>query len=239
VSGESPRPDFPSVDGNLALALPEEEPRERLLRRGAHALSDAELLALLLGLGRFNPSALRLAREVLREQGGLAALVGVSPSALRHRGLDETEICALLANLELAGRLVRSEIPDREPISAAQQVAQYVWLRYSVRDQEVVGALWVDARRRLIGDREVYRGTFNRTTVEPREILKEALLRGAAGVIVFHTRPSGDPTPGAEDRAFMRRMAAAGEVVGVELIDHLIIGNAQRWVSLRKQRKYP
>jgi DNA repair protein RadC len=237
VPGESPRPDHPPVGGNLALAFPEEErPRERLLSRGAQALSDAELVAILLDLGQPAPSALDLARKLLREQGGLASLVGVSYSALRHRGLDEVQVAALLANLELACRLMRSEIPDREPVSAAQQVAQYVWLRYSVRDQEVVGALWVDARRRLIAERAVYRGTFNRTTVEPREILKEALLRGAAGVIVFHTRPSGDPAPGAEDRAFMRRMVAAGEVVGVEVIDHLIIGSAQSWASLRKRK---
>jgi DNA repair protein RadC len=234
VPGDGPRQD---TEGSLALLLPEEEqPRERLLRRGAQVLSDAELLALLLGLGRSDPSVMNLAREVLREQGGLAALVGVSPSALRHRGWDETKICALLANLEFAGRLVRSEIPVREPISAAQQVAQYVWLRYSVRDQEVVGALWVDARCRLIAERAVYRGTFNRTAVEPREILKEALLRGAAGVIVFHTRPSGDPTPGVEDRAFLRRMVSAGEIVGVEVIDHLIIGGTQSWASLRKRK---
>jgi DNA repair protein RadC len=95
------------------------------------------------------------------------------------------------------------------------------------------------ARCRLIADREVYRGTFNRTTVEPREILKEALLRGASGVVVFHTRPSGDPSPSADDRDFMRRMTAAGKVVGVELIDHLVIGSSQGWVSLRKRRKYP
>jgi len=202
-------------------------------------LSDAELLAVLFGIGRPDFSAIDLAREVLGDHGGLAALVGVSPSVLRHRGLDDFQVATLLANLELACRLVRSEIPDREPITAAQQVAQYVWLRYSVQGQEVVGVLLVDARCRLIAERAVYRGTFNRTAVEPREILKEALLRGAAGVIVFHTRPSGDPTPCAEDRAFMRRMAAAGEVVGVELIDHLIIGNAQRWISLRKRRKYP
>jgi DNA repair protein RadC len=236
VSGESPRPDFPSVDGNLVLALPEEEPRERLLSRGAQALSDAELLSVLLGLGRPDASALDLAFEVLREQGSLAALIGVSPSVLRHRGLDDLQVAALLANLELACRLVRSEIPDREPITAAQQVAQYIWLRYSVRDQEVVGVLLVDARCHLIAERAVYRGTFNRTAVEPREILKEALLRGAAGVIVFHTRPSGDPTPGVEDRAFLRRMVAAGEIVGVEVIDHLIISGTQSWASLRKRK---
>jgi DNA repair protein RadC len=79
-------------------------------------------------------------------------------------------------------------------------------------------------------------GTFNRTAVEPREILKEALLRGAAGVIVFHTRPSGDPTPSVEDRAFLRRMVSAGEIVGVEVVDHVIIGGTQSWASLRKRK---
>jgi DNA repair protein RadC len=229
--------EIPSSTRDLVLApLEEEQPRARLLHCGAQVLSDAELLSVLFGLDPSDSAVLDLARALLRERGGLTALVGASPSELRHQGLNEVQIGTLLANLELACRLVRGEFPKRAPVTGAPQVARYVWLRYGGRHQSVVGALWVDARRRLIAERDIYRGTFTRTTVEPREILKEALLMGAAGVIVFQTRPSGDPTPSTEDRAFLRRMTSAGDVLGVEVIDLLIVGGTQEWASLRKRR---
>jgi DNA repair protein RadC len=98
-----------------------------------------------------------------------------------------------------------------------------------------MGALFLDTRNRLLAESEVYRGTLNRAAVEPRGLLKEALLRGAAGLVLFHTHPSGDPSPSAEDLAFTRRLAEAGELVGVRLVDHLILGSAGRWVSLRQR----
>jgi DNA repair protein RadC len=97
-----------------------------------------------------------------------------------------------------------------------------------------MGALFLDIRSRLLGEREIYRGTLDRTAVEPREILRESLLRGAAGVIVFHTHPSGDPSPSQEDFAFTRRLRDAGDVLGVRLVDHLVLGSQERWVSLRE-----
>ena len=115
------------------------------------------------------------------------------------------------------------------------EVARYLLLRYQQRDQEVMGAVFLDARHRLIGEREVFRGTLHRAAVEPREILKDCLLRGASGVALFHTHPSGDPTPSAEDLLFTRRMAEAAEVIGVELVDHLVLGGPGRWVSLRER----
>lgn len=98
-----------------------------------------------------------------------------------------------------------------------------------------MGALFLDTRNRLIQDNEIFRGTLNRAAVEPRAILKQGLLRNAAGFVLFHTHPSGDPSPSAEDLAFTRRMANAGEVVGLRLVDHLIIGGGGRWVSLKKR----
>lgn len=213
----------------------EERPRERLLRHGSHVLSDAELLAVLLRTGRPGTSVLDLAREILEGSGGLLGLLGASPESLQAKGLGPAKVAGLLAAVEIGRRLARAQFSDRQPLSRPSQVASYLALRYRLRDQEVMGALFLDSRNRLMGEREIFRGTLNRAAAEPREILKEGLLRGAAGIVLFHTHPSGDPSPSAEDLLFTRRMADAGEVVGIRLVDHLILGSGGRWVSLRER----
>jgi DNA repair protein RadC len=214
---------------------PDERPRERLLEGGAAALSDAEVVAVLLRTGRRGASAVDLARELLRAHNGLGGLQRVDPAALRRRGLGAAKAATVAAALELARRLARHEVRDREPLAHPEAAARYLALRYGLPDQEVMGALFLDTRNRLLAESEVYRGTLNRAAVEPRGLLKEALLRGAAALVLFHTHPSGDPSPSAEDLAFTRRLAEAGEVVGVRLVDHLILGSAGRWVSLRQR----
>lgn len=214
---------------------PEERPRERLLVSGEAALSDAELLAVLLRTGRRGASALDLARELLREAGGLEGLPGLAPLALRRRGVGPAKAAAVRAAVELGRRLARAQLPERDPLGHPAAVARYLALRYGLPDQEVMGALYVDTRNRLLGERELFRGTLSRAAAEPRAILKEGLLRGAAGVILFHTHPSGDPSPSAEDLAFTRRLSEAGEVVGLRLVDHLVLGPSGAWVSLRQR----
>jgi DNA repair protein RadC len=214
---------------------PEERPRERLLELGAAALSDAELLAILLRTGHRGASALDLARAVLAESAGLSGLPTLEPARLRRRGLGPTKSAALIAAVELAARLARAEVPERLPLHRPAAAVRYLVLRYGRRDQEVMGALFLDGRHRLLLDKELYRGTINRASVEPRAILKEALLLAASGVLLFHTHPSGDPAPSAEDLAFTRRLAQAGEIVGIQLVDHLILGTTDRWVSLRER----
>lgn len=214
--------------------LPEEQrPRERLLARGAATISDVELVAVLLRTGSPGVSALRLASEVMRDRGGLVGLLDTEPRHLRRFGLGPAKSAALIAAVELGRRLARRELPDRSPMERPEAVARYLELRYLRRHQEVVGALFLDARNRLVADQELYRGTLNRSVVEPRQVLVDALLRGAAGIVLFHTHPSGDPTPSAEDLHFTRRMAAAGEVIGVTLVDHLIVAHGGRWLSLK------
>jgi len=221
---------------SLIRELPEDErPRERLLLAGPQALSDAELLGVLLRTGRPGASAVELGRELLRAHGGLAGLVGSGPAGLRLSGLGAAKSAAVLAAIEIGRRLARGQLPDREPLGHPAAVARYLALRFSVPDQEVMGALFLDTRHRLLGESEVYRGTLNRAAVEPRGLLKEALLRGAAGLILFHTHPSGDPSPSAEDLAFTRRLAEAAESVGLRLMDHLILGAAGAWVSLKQR----
>ncbi len=212
-----------------------ERPRERLLHHGAHTLSDGELVAILLRTGRSGRSAVDLARELLVDAGGLTGLVGAAPENLRRRGLGPAKAAAVLAAVEVGRRLARSRLPARRPLDRPALVAEYLALRYTRSDQEVMGVLYLDTRQRLMGESEIYRGTLNRAAAEPRSLLKGGLLRDAAGIVLFHTHPSGDPTPSAEDLAFTRRVAEAGDIVGVRLVDHLILGDAGRWVSLRQR----
>jgi DNA repair protein RadC len=198
-------------------------------------LSDAELLAVLLKSGRRGASAIDLAREVLTAAGGLAGLAAVRSRRLCQPGVGRVKLAAILAAVELACRLSRAHFGDGELLARPSAVARYLWLRYGRHDQEVAGALYLTIRNRLIAERELFRGTLQMAKVEPRTVLTEALLNGAATVVLFHNHPSGDPTPSAEDLMFTRRMADAGEVVGVKLADHLIVGTGGRWCSLRER----
>lgn len=215
--------------------LPEtERPRERLLDQGSGSLSDAELVAVLLRTGHVGSSAVEVAMELLNENGGLPGLLGATPLSLRRRGIGPAKAAGLLAALEIARRLARQSLKEeREPLSRPEEMARYLSLRYKVRDQEVMGALFLDNRGRLLGEREIYRGTLDRAAVEPREILKECLVRGAAAVVIFHNHPSGDPSPSQDDMAFTKDLAKAAQVVGIRLADHLILGEGGRWSSLR------
>jgi DNA repair protein RadC len=211
----------------------EERPRERLLRNGAQVLFDAELLAVLLKNDRPGASVLDLARKLFAECGGLGGLAAGDAMSLRLRGVGPVKLAALLASVEQVCRLAQARVSDRKRMGGPGTVARYVALRYGVRDQEILGALFVHIRNRLVGEREIYGGTLNRAAVEPGEILKEGLLHGAAGVVVFHTHSSGDPSPSSEDILFTRRMAEAGEVVGIRLVDHLVVSAAGAWASLK------
>jgi DNA repair protein RadC len=210
-------------------------PVDRSCDRGTAAprLSDAELVAVLLAGGRRHDATIQRAHDLLAAWGGLAALPTTSRAMLRHARLRDTQASVLLAAGEIAVRLARERVPDRLKLERPAVVARYLALRYAQRDQEVMGALFLDCRHKLLGHREVFRGTLHRAAVEPREILKECLLRGAAGVTLFHTHPSGDPTPSSEDWRFTDRMVEAGGILGVELVDHLVLGCLGRFVSLR------
>ena len=226
----------PADGSTLLKKLPREErPRERLLHAGGAALSDAELVAVLLRTGRPGMSAIEMGQELIAERGGLGGLLRVDPTKLRRRGLGDAKTATLLAAIELGRRLARVRMPRRDLLDRPDAVASYLSLRYAQEDQEVMGALYLDVRNRLIAESDIYRGTLSRAAVEPRAILKEGLLHSASGFILFHTHPSGDPAPSAEDLTFTQRMAEAGELLGVKLLDHMILGSAGRWVSLGRR----
>jgi DNA repair protein RadC len=213
----------------------DERPRERLHEHGSTILSDAELVALLLRTGTPVRGVMEIAREVVRDNGGLVGLLDARKEDLVREGLGEAKAATILAAIEIGRRLARRDVPDRQPLARPAAMASYLALRYRVRDQEVMGAVFLDVRNRLLAEKEIFRGTLCRAAVEPRVILKEGLLQGASSVVLFHTHPSGDPSPSLEDLAFTRRMAEAGDAVGIQLADHLILGSTGRWVSLKER----
>jgi DNA repair protein RadC len=213
-------------------ALNGEIPLERLWRRGGSALSDVELLSVLLQPGCSPASALEMAQGVLAGAGLAGLLHWEAQALLRQQGFGVTKACVVIALVELMRRMARVQIPQRQLMERRDLVAGYLSLRYHQHEQEVLGALYVDTHRRLIEERELYRGTICRASVEPRAVLKPAFLCDAAGIIVFHTHPSGDPTPSTDDLQFSRRLKHVADLHGVELHDHLILGSGRKYVSL-------
>jgi DNA repair protein RadC len=213
----------------------EERPRERLARLGAAALSGEELLALLLGSGLRGESALDSARRILAAHGGLAGLAGLSGAELRReRGIKQARASVLLAALEIGRRLAAEALSGRDLLNEPSLVKEYLRRARGDGTQERTGVLYLNARNRLLkDDPEIYRGTLDRAVVEPREILKRALLSNAAGLILYHNHPSGDPSPSREDREFTRRLSAAAESVGLRLLDHVVVGR-EGCVSFRE-----
>jgi len=213
----------------------EERPRERLRRLGPAALSNEELLALLLRTGIPGESALDRARRLLATRGGLAGLAGISTEELAtERGIGPTRAGAIAAAIEIARRLPSETLSGRDLLNDPRLVKDYLRAAQSDDAQERTGALYLNARNRLLkNDPEIYRGTLDRAVVEPREILRRALLGKAAALILYHNHPSGDPTPSREDREFTRRLATAAEAVGVRLLDHIVVGR-ESCVSFRE-----
>jgi DNA repair protein RadC len=213
----------------------DERPRERLTRLGPASLSNEELVALLLRTGIAGSSALDRARSLLATRGGLIGLAGASAAELAsERGIGPARAAAIAAAIEIARRLPAETLDGRDLLNEPRLVKEF--LRQSQADdaQERTGALFLNARNRLLkNDPDIYRGTLDRAVVEPREILRRALIGRAAAVILYHNHPSGDPTPSREDREFTRRLAAASESVGVRLLDHIVVGR-EGCVSFRE-----
>jgi len=213
----------------------EDRPRERLSRVGASALSNEELLALLIGSGTRGESALDRARRLLAEHGGLPGLASLTPSELSsEKGIKGARGSVIVAALEVARRLAIEPLTGRDLFNEPGLVKDYLRRARGDGTQERTGALYLNARNRLLkDDAEIYRGTLDRAVVEPREILKRAVLANAAGIIVYHNHPSGDPSPSREDREFTRRLASAADVVGLRLLDHIVVGR-EGCVSFRE-----
>lgn len=212
-----------------------ERPRERLRIYGAAALSNAELLAIILRTGVTGQSVLHLSQALLANYGGLMGLAraGFADLCAEH-GLGPAKTTQLKAALELGRRLL-IESPDARPqISSPSDAASLVLLEMSVLEQEEVRILVLDTRNRVLSTRRVYMGSLNTSVVRMAELFREAIKQNAAAIIVIHNHPSGDPTPSPEDVRLTEMLVEAGELLDVEVLDHLIIGQG-RFVSLKER----
>ncbi|MGZ4111273.1 MAG: RadC family protein [Tumebacillaceae bacterium] len=210
----------------LIRQIPQEDrPRERMLFRGAETLNNAELLAILLGTGSKGCSAVDLADRMLKHFGGAHKLVEADLKELIDMpGIGLAKATQLKAAIEFGRRIVRMSSADRPQFLTPTDAAAYMMdrLRFERREHFIV--LHLDSKNRLIGEEIVSIGTLDASIVHPREIFKTALKRSAASIICLHNHPSGDPTPSFEDVEVTGRLVEAGQLLGVEVLDHIVIG---------------
>jgi DNA repair protein RadC len=213
---------------------PDDRPREKLLRHGASALGDNELVALVLGSGCAHAGALAVANELLRARGGLHGLARSSCGDLAQvAGIGIAKAAKLVAAQELGRRTLAVAPAARVRLATPRDAAAFLLPAFGSRPVEHFGAVLLDSKHRVIRTTVVAVGTLNSTIVEPRDVFREAVLGTAAALVVFHNHPSGDPAPSPDDVALTRRLAAVGELMGITVVDHLVLGDA-RYCSFKE-----
>jgi DNA repair protein RadC len=216
--------------------MPEhEKPRERLRDYGPEALSDGELLAILLRVGSVGINAVQLSQQLLREFGGWRGLqrAGFHDLLGRH-GVGEAKIAQLKAALEIGRRLALLGGEDRVQIKSPADVAALMQVEMSHLDQEHLRAICVNTKNHVQKIQTVYIGSLNASMVRVGEVFREAIKLNSAALIVVHNHPSGDPTPSAEDVLVTRQIVDAGKLLDIDVLDHLVIGQG-RYVSMRER----
>ncbi|AER54667.1 hypothetical protein DSC_00070 [Pseudoxanthomonas spadix BD-a59] len=204
----------------------DERPREKLLARGAGALSDAELLAIFLGSGLPGRDAVQTARELLGAHGPLRGLLDRTPKAMAQLpGLGPARACQLAAALELGQRHLAAGLERGEAMTDPHAAGRYFALKLRSQSREVFAALFLDTRHRALAYEELFSGSVDSSEVHPREVVRRALAHNAAAVIVGHNHPSGNPEPSAADRAVTARLKQALALVEVRLLDHFVIAD--------------
>ena len=204
-----------------------ERPREKLLARGSGALSDAELLAVLLGSGSRGKDAIALGRELLANAGSLGALLSHPEQQIRAGGLGPAKRARIAAALELARRSLAEQLQQKPSLGNPRDSGDYLRARLRHLPYEVFGCLYLDNRHRVLGFEELFRGTVDGASVHPREVVRACLRHNACAVIFAHNHPSGVAEPSAADRAITHELRDALQLVGVRVLDHLVIGNGE------------
>ncbi|MCA1586183.1 MAG: DNA repair protein RadC [Acidobacteria bacterium] len=210
-----------------------DRPREKMARVGPTALGDNELIALLVGSGTRSKSALMLASDVLNLAGGATGLMRLGLDELTTLdGVGISRAARVLAAIELGRRVLAGRTPERPKLGTPREVGNYLLPLYGGYRVERFGLVLLDAKHRLIRTTILSVGSLDASIAHPREVFREAALASASAIVLFHNHPSGDPQPSAEDVLLTRRLVSAGQVMGIDVVDHLILGES-RWFSFK------
>ena len=212
-----------------------ERPREKLKNFGPDHLSNAELLAILLRTGMKGEGVVSMAQRLLQRFGGLDGLARANFVELcQARGVSEAKASLLLAALSLSRRLSALRSTERVVVDSAQVVASLLFSEMGALDKEHLRTVMLNTKNEIIGIREIYVGQVAASIARPAEIFRPAVRENAPAIIVVHNHPSGDPTPSPDDLITTRELHKAGKILGIELVDHIIIGSGERFCSMRE-----
>ncbi len=224
--------DYPIMIRDVPIA---ERPRERLVQKGAQSLSNQELLAIILRTGTRNESVLQVAQRMLQHFEGLRLLKHATIEELTAiKGIGSAKAIQVLASLELGQRVMQLHPDEKYKILSPEDGANYVMEDMRFLNQEHFVAVYLNTKNQVIHKQTVFIGSLNASLVHPREVFKEGIKRSAASLICFHNHPSGDPTPSREDIEVTKRLLESGKILGIDLLDHIIIGDKQ-YVSLKEK----
>lgn len=213
----------------------DERPRERLLKFGPGSLSNQDLLAILLRTGTKNESVLKVSNELLLKFDGLRLLMNASVEEISNiKGIGEAKAVQLIAAFELGKRINRLQYDERFMIKSPDDCAEYMMDEMRFLEQEHFVCLYLNTKNQVIARETIFKGSLNASIVHPREVFKEAFRRSASSIICLHNHPSGDPTPSREDIEVTKRLVECGKIIGIELLDHIIIGE-HKYVSLKEK----
>jgi DNA repair protein RadC len=224
--------------GALIRELPtDERPRERLRMHGPGALSNAELIAILLRTGCNGESAVSVAQRVLRDLDGLRGLRQATFGELaKMKAMGEAKAAQVLAAIELGKRVMDSGPAERRVITRAEDVYSMLYGDMALLDQEHLRVILLNTRNEVVAVRDVYKGNVNTAIVRPSEVFKDAVREGIPTIVMVHNHPSGDPSPSPPDIALTRQIVDAGRLLGIEVLDHVIIGRHAPFYSSLKEK---
>lgn len=212
-----------------------ERPRERLLRYGAASLSNSELIAIILRTGNKNENILNLSSRIIKERGGLNGLLNSEiEDFTRLKGIGVAKASQLIALSELSKRFKCYKSGEKYKISSPKDAAMYVMEEMRYLKQEILKVLMLDMKNHVIYEKNVSMGSLNSSIVHPREVFKEAIVKNSASIIILHNHPSGECTPSKEDIQVTQRIKESGRIIGIELMDHIVIGDGN-FTSLKEK----
>ncbi len=217
--------------------LPEDErPREKLYKYGSKALSNTELLAIIIRTGSRENTAIELSQKLLAgKKEGISFLTDTSlQEIMKVKGIGECKAAQILAAVELGKRVMSSTHKDKSRITSPTDVVDLLMLDMTHLKKEHFKIVMLDTKNQIIGIENISVGSLNSSIVHPREVFKEAITKSSASIILVHNHPSGDPTPSKEDIAITRRLVEGGDILGVKVLDHIIIGN-NKYISLKEK----